>query len=46
MEIAIDLISELGINDLHSGNWGFRGDVLVLTDYGGYGHKLCVEGNV
>ena len=43
MESAIDLICELGINDLHSGNWGFRGDVLVLTDYGGYGHKIGVE---
>lgn len=25
------------INDLHCGNWGYRGDMLILTDYAGYG---------
>jgi hypothetical protein len=25
------------VNDLHPGNWGYRGTELVLTDYSGYG---------
>ena len=25
------------VNDLHAGNWGYRGTELVLTDYSGYG---------
>ena len=37
MEIAEQLIYDLGVNDLHSANWGYRGDVLVAVDYGGYG---------
>lgn len=34
---AADLIERLGVNDLHSANWGYRGNVLVAVDYGGYG---------
>ena len=37
MEEAANLIWDLGVNDLHSANWGYRGDVLVAVDYGGYG---------
>ena len=37
MQLAADLIDRLGVNDLHSANWGYRGDVLVAVDYGGYG---------
>lgn len=37
MTIAEKLIIELGVNDLHSANWGYRGNTLVLVDYGGYG---------
>lgn len=37
MEIAEQLIYDLGVNDLHSANWGYRGKVLVAVDYGGYG---------
>lgn len=37
MEEAAVLIWDLGVNDLHSANWGYRGDVLVAVDYGGYG---------
>ena len=37
MEIAEQLIYDLGVNDLHSANWGYRGEVLVAVDYGGYG---------
>ena len=40
MEKAIALINDLGINDLHAGNWGYRGTTLVLIDYGGYDLKL------
>ena len=37
MKIAEQLIYDLGVNDLHSANWGYRGEVLVAVDYGGYG---------
>lgn len=37
MDIAASLIEDLGVNDLHSANWGYRGEVLVAVDYGGYG---------
>lgn len=37
MRIAEQLIYDLGVNDLHSANWGYRGEVLVAVDYGGYG---------
>ena len=37
MSKAADLLSELGVNDLHSGNWGYRGRTFVAVDYGGYG---------
>ena len=33
----IKFLREERINDLHCGNWGYRGDTLVLTDYAGYG---------
>jgi hypothetical protein len=43
MEIAEQLIYDLGVNDLHSANWGYRGDVLVAVDYGGYGEDaVCI----
>lgn len=32
----ISFIQENDINDLHSGNWGYRGDEPVLIDYAGY----------
>lgn len=31
-----DFCDEREINDLHSGNWGLRGNDLVLVDYSGY----------
>lgn len=31
-----DLFIELGVNDCHAGNWGYRGAMLVVTDYAGY----------
>lgn len=40
MSMAADLLSELGVNDLHSGNWGYRGNVFVAVDYGGYGDPV------
>ena len=40
MQGAIDLIYDLCINDLHCGNWGYRGDTFVVVDYGGYGQQL------
>ena len=40
MHEAIDLIHCLHINDLHCGNWGYRGETFVLVDYGGYGCNL------
>lgn len=33
---VVDFIFENDINDLHSGNWGYRGDEPVLIDYAGY----------
>ena len=30
------LIESYGINDLHSGNWGYLNGCLVITDYAGY----------
>lgn len=33
----IKFLREEQVNDLHCGNWGYRGDTLVLTDYAGYG---------
>ena len=32
----IDFIYENDINDLHSGNWGYRGTEPVMIDYAGY----------
>lgn len=29
------------INDMHAGNWGYRGGKLVMCDYGGFGHLEC-----
>ena len=40
MDEAVRLIDEIGINDLHCGNWGYRGDTFVLVDYGGYRETL------
>lgn len=31
-----DFCDEREINDLHSGNWGLRGNDLILVDYSGY----------
>lgn len=31
-----DFCWENGINDRHSGNWGYRGDHLVIIDYSGF----------
>jgi hypothetical protein len=36
MRKAVALLDSIGVNDLHCGNWGYRGDVFVLVDYGGY----------
>jgi hypothetical protein len=33
---AVALLEEIGVNDLHCGNWGYRGETFVLVDYGGY----------
>lgn len=40
MDEAVRLIDEIGINDLHCGNWGYRGSTFVLVDYGGYRETL------
>ena len=37
-----DFIVHLGINDLHAANWGYRGDTLVLIDYGGYNRRITI----
>jgi hypothetical protein len=37
---AYNLLMSLNVNDCHPGNWGYRGNMLVLTDYAGYGRKL------
>ena len=29
------------INDMHAGNWGYRGGKLVMCDYGGFGSLEC-----
>ena len=33
----IDFLNEHHVNDLHCGNWGYNDNMLVLTDYAGYG---------
>ena len=33
----VDFLSEHHVNDLHCGNWGYDDNMLVLTDYAGYG---------
>lgn len=33
----IDFMRDWEINDLHAGNWGYKGNKLVMVDYGGYG---------
>ena len=41
-----DFCDENQINDLHAGNWGFAGNVPVITDYAGYGepdHRGCIN---
>lgn len=35
-EELVNFVFENDINDLHSGNWGYRGDEPVLIDYAGY----------
>ena len=32
-----NLIYDENVNDLHEGNFGFRGNQLVICDYAGYG---------
>lgn len=39
------LLYDLDVNDCHAGNWGYRGNLLVLTDYAGFGHKIIREEN-
>lgn len=39
-EDTIKFIRGLGLNDLHSGNWGFYKGQLVIADYAGYGIDL------
>lgn len=34
--VLIDFVYECDINDLHSGNWGYRGEDPVLIDYAGF----------
>lgn len=33
----IKFMRDWEINDLHAGNWGYKGNKLVMVDYGGYG---------
>ena len=33
----VGFLSEHHVNDLHCGNWGYDDNLLVLTDYAGYG---------
>lgn len=40
---AVALLESIGVNDLHCGNWGYRDDVFVLVDYGGYGTRLHLD---
>jgi hypothetical protein len=35
--IFFNVLTAHYVNDLHAGNWGYRGDMLVLIDYAGYG---------
>lgn len=35
-----DFIDDMRLNDLHCGNWGYRGDQLILVDYAGYERNL------
>lgn len=35
-DALVDFTDEFDINDLHSGNWGYRGDEPVLIDYSGF----------
>ena len=37
---VVDFMREMYINDIHSGNWGWSGNRLVLVDYSGYGDCL------
>lgn len=36
-EAFVELLTLYHVNDLHAGNWGYRGSRLVLVDYGGFG---------
>ena len=33
----VNFLSDNHVNDLHCGNWGYDDNLLVLTDYAGYG---------
>lgn len=37
---VVNFLEKYHINDLHSGNWGYYGDKLVMTDYAGYGRDI------
>ena len=43
--LLLNFMRDWYINDLHSGNWGYRGDMLVMIDYGGYGctDERCID---
>lgn len=38
-------LSEHHVNDLHCGNWGYDDNLLVLTDYAGYG-EFCERSDI
>ena len=37
--------SEMGVNDIHCGNWGFLGEQLIIIDYAGYGYGARMIAN-
>jgi len=38
----IDLITDSDINDIHIGNFGWRDETIIFTDYAGYERKLAI----
>ena len=37
VERVKEFCREMGVNDIHCGNWGFLGEQLIIIDYAGYG---------
>jgi hypothetical protein len=41
----VNFLSDNHVNDLHCGNWGYDDNMLVLTDYAGYG-EFCERSDI